>query len=140
MAMVPTDPLIPKSEFPKDSILWRGYDDTVRLLNEKTRPVLAFVIDYDGTRWPFLREILRVMPKNEKLCSLLNGPCAAMLLEVNSMPEYMAALGAGRDYHIAVLSPAGLTPMTIVNYVTGKPEALVEEIAKGLEMIASRWA
>ena len=64
---------------PKDGILWRSYDATVDLLNERSRPVLAFVIDHDGTRWPFLREIFRAMPKNEKLRSLLNGPCAAML-------------------------------------------------------------
>ena len=78
------------SEFdsPKDGILWRGYDETITLLNEKARPVLAFVLDDDGTRWPFLREIFRAMPKNEKLRNLVNGPCAAMLLNADSMPAY----------------------------------------------------
>jgi hypothetical protein len=136
----PLDPLRPEFKSPKDGILWRSYDDTITILNEKTRPVLAFVMDYDGTRWPFLREILRAMPKNEKLRNLLDGPCVAMLLKADSMPEYMAALGAGRDYHIAILSPAGLTPLEIFNYVTGKPETLVEKIASDLEAIASLWA
>jgi len=80
------------------------------------------------------------MPKNEKLRNLLDGPCAAMLLQADSMPEYMAALGAGRDYHIAILAPTGLTPMATFNYVTGQPEALVEEIARAVEAIAPLWA
>ena len=140
MTMSPSDQLMSESEFPKDGILWRSYDATVDLLNERTRPVLAFVIDYDGTRWPFLREIFRAMPKNEKLRSLLDGPCAAMMLEADSMPEYMDDLGAGSDYHIAILSPAGLTAMRIFNYVTGEPEALVETIAGAMEAIAPIWA
>ena len=139
MASIPTDPLVPDFELPKDGILWRGYDDTLTEINEKARPVLAFVMDYDGTRWPFLREILRAMPKNEKLRNLLDGPCAAMLLQANCMPEYMAALGAGGAYHIAVLAPTGLTPMVTFNYVTGQPEALIDEIARVVEAIASLW-
>ena len=79
------------------------------------------------------------MTKNEKLRSLLNGPCAAMLLEVDSMPEYMGDPGAGSDYHIAILSPAGLTAMRIFNYVAGEPEALVEKTASALEAIAPLW-
>ncbi len=140
MTMPPNDPLKSEPEFPEDGILWRSYDAAIDLLNERTRPVLAFVVDHDGTRWPFLREILRAMPKNEKLRGLLNGPCVAMLLEVDSMPEYMGDLGAGSDYHIAILSPAGLTAMRIFNYVTGEPEALVETIAAALEAIAPLWA
>ena len=140
MARISTDTLAPDSEFPEDAILWRGYDDTLTLIKEKARPVLAFVMDHDGTCWPFLREILRAMPKNEQLRNLLDGSCAAMLLQADSMPEYMAALGAGGTYHIAVLAPTGLTPMVTFNYVTGKPEALVEEIARVVQAIASLWA
>jgi len=96
-------------------------------------------MDDDPTCWPFLREIFGAMPKNEKLRNLLNGPCAAMLLKADSMPEYMGALGAGSDYHIAILSPEGLTPMGTFRYVAGKPESLVEEIAKALEAVAPYW-
>jgi hypothetical protein len=131
---------MPEFDFPKVGILWRSYEDTIILLNERTRPVLAFVMDYDGTCWPFLREILRAMPKNEKLRHLLGGPCAAMLLKADSMPKYMAALGAGSDYHIAILAPAGLTTLQIFNYETSNPEALVEKIAGSLEVIAPLWA
>jgi hypothetical protein len=131
---------MPEFEFPKDGILWRSYDDTIALLNEKTRPVFVFVMDYDGTHWPFLREIFGIMPKNEKLRNLLNGPCAAMLLKADSMPDYMGALGGGSNYHIAILAPAGLTPMVTFNHVTGEPEALVEEIARALEALAPQWA
>lgn len=129
-----------KSEFPKDGILWQSYDATITLLNERTRPVLAFVLDYDGICWPFLREIFRAMPKNQNLRNLLDGPCAAMLLKADSMPEYMATLGAGSNYHIAILSPAGLTPMASFDYVTAEPEALVERIVSAIEAIAPFWA
>jgi len=63
MARIPTDPLMPEFEFPKDGILWRSYDDTIILINEKTRSVLAFVMDYDGTRWPFLGRSSGLCPK-----------------------------------------------------------------------------
>ena len=139
MVTTPRDSRIPEFEFPKEGILWRSFDDTINLLKEKARPVLVFVMDHDGLHWPFLREVFSAMPKNEKLRSLLNGPCAAMLLQGDSIPEYMAALGAGGAYHIAVLSPAGLTPMVTYNHVTGKPDELVEKIATALEKLAPIW-
>ena len=137
MDKILSDTHISEFEFPKEGILWRSYEDTIALLRDKTRPVLAFVMDYDGTRWPFLREILKTMSGNGKLRDLLNGPCIAMLLEVDSMPKDMTETGAGSDFHIAILAPTGLNPMTIFNYVTGEPEALVEEVAKALEAIGA---
>jgi len=120
-------------------ILWQDYDGTIRLLKEKARPVLLFVLDQDGTRFPFLREILAAMPRNEKLRTLLNGSCTAMLLKPDSMPEYMQDLGAGSNYHLAILSPAGLTPLVTFDYMTGHTEKLVEEIAKVLEAVSRSW-
>ena len=131
---------MPKSNTPKDGIPWLSYEATVALLREAPRPVLAFVLDQDGARWPFLREIFAAMPKSPKLRTLLDGPCAAMLLKADSLPEYLATLGAGCSYHIAVLSPAGLTQMACFDYVTGDPEALVEEIASALAAVAPIWA
>jgi hypothetical protein len=139
MDKTPRDPLRGEFEFPKDGILWRSYEDTIALLNEKTRPVLAFVMDQDATCWPFLREIFKEIPKNKKLRDLLNGSCIAMLLKIDVMPKDMAEMGAGSAYHIAILAPTGLNPMTIFNHVTGKPEALVEQIAKALEVMAPFW-
>ncbi|MEO8434622.1 MAG: hypothetical protein ABI596_06980 [Pyrinomonadaceae bacterium] len=52
----------------------------------------------------------------------------------------MAALGAGSTYHIAVVSPAGLTTMVSSNHVTSKPEELAEEVANVLERLAPIWA
>jgi hypothetical protein len=120
-------------------IRWRDYDGIIRLLKEKPRPVLVFVLDNDGTRFPFLREILSAMPRNEKLRTLLNGSCAAMLLKSDSMPGYMRDLGAGSSYHLAILSPAGLTPLVTFDYVTGQPEKLVKEIANALEAVSKSW-
>jgi len=137
---IPTSDLhVPESKFPRDGILWRDYDATIVALEERARPVLAFVIDQDGTCWPFLREIFKVMPKNEKLSNLLNGPCVAMLLQADSIPEYMADLGAGSSYHIAILSPSGLTLMKSFSYVTAESEELVKQIADSLEAIARYW-
>jgi hypothetical protein len=124
---------------PAEGIYWRDYDGTISLLREKSRPVFLFVLDTDGTRFPFLREILLAMPKNEKLRTLLNGPCAAMFLKSDSLPEDMQAFGAGSNYHLAILSPAGLTPLATFNYVTGNPQALVEQIAATLEAVSQAW-
>lgn len=127
-------------EMPPAGIFWRDYEAVIGLLKEKPRPVLVLVLDADGAREPFLREILRAMPKNEKLRALLHGPCVAMLLQADALPEYLRDLGAGSNYHFAVLSPSGLTPMVTFDYVTGKPEALVEEVVKVLESVAQFWS
>jgi hypothetical protein len=129
---------MPEFEF-KDAILWRNYDETIALLKEKRRPVFAFVLDESGICWPFLREIFKAMPRNEKLRNVLNGPCIPMLLKADALPEYMkelGTLGAGGGYHIAILDPSGLTPMAKIDYVTGDPDALVEKIARALEAVA----
>lgn len=124
----------------EDGILWRSFEDTKQLLEERTRPVLMFVKDHGPRDWPFLREILRAMPRNDKLRGLLNGPCVPMLLEADALPEYMATLGAGHSYHIAVLSPAGLTTMARFDHTTGDPNALVSVIAGVLERLAPIYA
>ena len=124
----------------RDGILWYGYDGAIALLKDRARPVLMLVMDEDGTRWPFLRELLKALPENKKLCGLLDGPCVALLLKADALPGYLAALGAGSAYHVAVLSPAGFTPLVIFDYVTGNPTALAAEIADGLEKIAPHWA
>jgi hypothetical protein len=130
---------MPEFGFPKDGIVWRSYDDTIDLLNTRQRPVLLLVLDGDGLRWPFLREIFRLMPKNERLRNVLNGPCAAMLLKANEMPEDMKLLGAGTNYHIAILSPSGLTPMVTFDYMTREPAAVVEAVTRSLEAVAPIW-
>src|SRR5438132_4481493 len=84
---------MPEFAFPKDGILWRSYDETIALLKEKPRPVFAFVLDESGICWPFLREIFKAMPKNEKMRNVLNGSCIPMLLKADSLPEYMKELG-----------------------------------------------
>ena len=61
-------------------------------------------------------------------------------LEADALPEYMATLGAGDSYHIAVLSPAGLTTMARFDHITGDPDALVRDIAGVLERLAPVYA
>jgi hypothetical protein len=65
-------------EFPQKGVLWLVWDDeTPRIINERKQPILLFVRDTDPIVWPFLREILKEMPKNGKLRTLLHERCFA---------------------------------------------------------------
>lgn len=128
------------SEVAKSGILWQGYNKTISLLKETSRPVLLFVQDEDPANWPFLREIFRAMPKNQKLRELLAGPSVAMLLKPSEIPEGLSMVGAGTSYHIAILSPVGFTPIATFHHTTGDPEALVESIAADLNRITATWS
>jgi hypothetical protein len=48
-------------------------------------------------------------------------------------------LGAGSRYHIAVLSPYGLTPMVTFNPASGSPFKVVNEIVRVLERLVEAW-
>lgn len=128
-------------EFPKDGILWRKWGkEAVDEILAKDRPVLLFVADSDPVVFPFLREIFRAMPKSEKLRALLHDEMIGLFLEVGAVPENEVGLyGAGRHYHLAVLSPSGLTPLVTFNVVRGNPEKLVEEIVEVLNRLIARW-
>jgi hypothetical protein len=127
-------------EFPDDGVLWRGWnEDTLRLIAERDKPVLLFVANSEPTVWPFLREIFKVMPKNAKLRQLLHDGCPALLLKADEVPEELSSLGAGSRYQIAILSPSGLTPMVTIDPISGKPDAVVAEIAAVLERILKAW-
>ncbi len=128
------------SEFPDQGILWRGWDDeTLRLINEKQQPVLLFVADTDPFVWPFLRETFKEMPKNAKLRDLLHARCPALFIKADSLPEELTALGAGSRYHIAILSPYGLTPLVTIDPTGGKPAETVDRIALLLERVLETW-
>ena len=78
---------ITDKEFPDKGILWRGWnDETLRITQEKNRPVLPFVADADPFVWPFLREIFKAMPSNARLRDLLSDFYAVMFIEVDSIP------------------------------------------------------
>jgi hypothetical protein len=127
------------SELSGEGIIWKSYDQTVELLKENPPPIFAFVLDYDGTRWPFLRAIFEALPKNEKLRDLLSNACIPMLLQADSLPAPLAELGPFgpvEGYHLAILSPVGLIPLKTFDYVTRDPALLVAEIADALDQIA----
>jgi hypothetical protein len=128
-------------EFPEQGILWRGWnEETLRIINEKEKPVLLFVADGDPMVWPFLREIFRVMPGNAELRTLLHDVYPALFIKADELPDELKVLGAGSRYHIAVLSPYGMTPMVTFNVVTGRPAELVAEIAAVLERLLPAWS
>jgi hypothetical protein len=123
--------------FPEQGILWRGWnDDTRSVIAREQRPVLLFVADTDPAVWPFLRETLREMPANARLRALLHDFFLPLLVEAQALPEYLKDLGAGSSFHIAVLSPSGLTPMVTVDPVSGDPADTVESIVLILERLA----
>ena len=134
--MTTTDEL----EFPDKGILWRSWDDeTLRVINEKRQPVLLFVADADPFIWPFLRETFGEMPKNAKLRHLLHARCPALYIEADKLPEELTALGAGSRFHIAILSPYGLTPLVTIDAVSGRPEDVVARIVSVLDRILEAW-
>ena len=86
-------------DFPDKGILWRGWnDDTLRIIQEKSRPVLLFMADTDAFVWPFLREIFKAVPANVRLRELLNDFYSAVLVKADSIPVDLEELGAGNKY------------------------------------------
>jgi hypothetical protein len=127
-------------EFPDRGILWRGWEDeTLRIINEKQQPVLLFVADTDPFVWPFLRETFKAMPNNIKLRDLLHARFLALYIEADKLPEELKLLGAGSRYHVAILSPHGLTPLMTIDPMGGKPTEIVERIVLALERILENW-
>jgi hypothetical protein len=131
---------MPTPRFPEEGILWRGWsDETLKAIDEKKRPVLLFVADPDPLVSPFLREIFKEMPANARLRALLHEFYLALYIEANALPELLKELGAGSRYHIAILSPYGLTPMITFDAISGKPASVVDEIVVVLERLLDAW-
>jgi hypothetical protein len=127
-------------QFPEEGILWRDWsDETLKIIDEKKRPVLLFVADPDPSVWPFLREVFKEMPGNAKLRALLHEFFVALFIKADALPNLLKQLGAGSRYHIAVLSPYGLTPMVTIDPVSGKPAEVVNEIVSVLERLVDAW-
>lgn len=128
-------------EFPEKGILWRGWDEeTLKIIREKNRPVFLFVADSDPLVAPFLKAIFKAMPANEKLRGLLHEFFPAVFIKADSLPEDLKLFGAGNGFHIAVLSPAGFTPLITFDPVSGSPEKMVEEIVAVLERLRKVWS
>jgi hypothetical protein len=137
MAMTPREPSEP--ETPEQGIQWRGWNDgTLRLIQERERPVLLFVADPDPMVWPFLRETFKAMPGNARLCELLHEFYTPLFIEADSLPDDLKAFGAGSRYHVAVLSPYGFTPMVWVN-VLRAPDEVIATIVDTLERLEDAW-
>ena len=129
-----------ESQFPDEGIFWRGWnEETLALIQQRGLPVLLFVADPDAIAWPFLKAVFKAMPANAKLRELLHGRYPALFVEADALPEEQKLLGAGSRYHIAVLSPAGLTPMITIDPVHGAPTEVVAEIARILERLDEVW-
>jgi hypothetical protein len=128
-------------EFPKDGILWRGWDEaTVRGIADRGRPVLLFVADPLHPLWPFHREIFAAMPRNQRLRALLHEEFPALYLDARQMPAEMLHLGAGQRYHIAILQNPGFDPLLTFDPVTGDPDHLVSEIVLVLQRLLANYA
>ena len=128
-------------EFPRDGILWRKWGkEAVDEILAKDRPVLLFVADRDPLLFPFLREIFRSLPKNEKLRQILHKEIIGLFLEADAVPENELGLyGAGKNYHLAILSPSGFTPMVTFPFHVCTPSEVVEQIVVALERLLETW-
>lgn len=128
-------------DFPDKGIIWlRWGNDSLDFIAEKNRPVFLFVGDTDPTIAPFLRALLRAMPKNAKLRGLLHEQFPALFIEANAgVPEELAMFGAGSKFHVAILSPAGLTPLCTINPVHGNTDEVVDWIVEALERLVGIW-
>jgi hypothetical protein len=134
-----TDPETPALEFPGSGILWRGWnEETLRLVQQRERPVLLFVADPDPLVWPFLRETFKAMPTNTKLCELLREFYTPLYIEAGLLPDDLKAFGAGSRYHVAVLSPYGFTPLVWID-VLRPPHEVIAAIVDTLERLADAW-
>ncbi|HTT48734.1 MAG TPA: hypothetical protein VMG39_12120 [Pseudolabrys sp.] len=128
------------ADFPDAGIVWKKWNaETETELAERERPILLFVADPDPMVFPFLRAIFQAMPVNGRLRELLHGEFPALYVEAGAIPEAIGAYGAGRQYHIAVLSPYGLNPLVVFDPVRGDAAAVVAEIAAVLDRLLPAW-
>lgn len=120
-------------EFPTDGILWHEWNEvTEQLIAERDRPVLLAVLNPEPTVAPFLKAVLRAMPADAELREMLHSYYIAVMLRADAIPDYFRDLGAGSRYNIAILSPAGLTPLATIDPAGGKPQEIVQTITKVL--------
>jgi hypothetical protein len=128
------------TDFPDAGIVWKKWNaETEAELAQRARPILLFVADPDPMVFPFLRAVFQAMPANARLRDLLLGEFPALYVEAGAIPEALSAFGAGRQYHIAVLSPHGLNPLVVFDPVRGDAAALVAEIVSVLERLLPAW-
>ena len=134
-----TAPETPAPEFPSSGILWRGWnEETLRLVQQRERPVLLFVADPDPLVWPFLRATFTAMPANARLRELLHEFYTPLYVEASSLPDDLKAFGAGTRYHLALLSPYGFTPLVWVN-VLQPPDKVIAALVDTLERMQDAW-
>ncbi len=128
------------SHFPDKGILWRVWnDDTRNEIAQRKCPILLFVLDRNPVIGPCLKQLFEALPLDAKLRELLRKCFLPLLLEAEALPEELRILGAGSWFHIAVLSPDGLTPMVTIDPMKGTPAEVINEIALILERLASVW-
>jgi hypothetical protein len=137
----PLEQKLTRADFPDRGILWLRWEPaSLDLIAEKGRPVFLFVGDQDPTVAPFLRALLRAMPRNETLRRLLHDEFPALFIESGAtVPEELATFGAGSAFHVAILSPAGLTPLFTFNRLDGDPDERASSIADALERLVGIW-
>jgi ABC-type uncharacterized transport system ATPase subunit len=119
---------------------WNG--ETQKEIAERAMPVLLFIYEPEevpGIMHPFCREVLYHMESNQRLVELLNTDFISLKINSDKIPEYLSFLGAGKTYYLAILSPAGLTPLGTLDIVTGKPEEIAENLVKVFEKLKSTW-
>ena len=114
---------------PDKGILLRGWDDhTLRIIQEKNRPVLLFVADMDPFVWPFLREIFKAMPANARLRQLLNDFYPALFIKADANPSRPQDTRRRQQLlHRRAVTLRRLTPMVTIE-IQRSPEVVVRTL------------
>lgn len=125
---------------PEGIIPWLRWDErSLDLIAQKAKPVLLFVSDPNSAIAPFLRALLEAMPRNTELRRLLREQFLALFIEHGSLPEQLASYGAGSAFHVAVLSPSGLTPICTIDPVHEHPDEVAGWIVEILNRLVGIW-
>ena len=128
------------SRQPDDEIDWHGWNaGTLKKIAEKDRPVLVLVVDPHPTVAPFLKAIMEAANRNVRLCQLTRHDFMALYMPVEDLPNELSSLGAGKHYHLGIVSPDGFTPMTTFPFHTCTPSEVVEQIVVALERLLETW-
>ncbi len=120
---------------PNDTIPWLAWSPkTLERMRAEPRPTLLFVEDPEnGLVAPFLRAILEEMEAHDGLRALLSEWAWPLKVRAKGIDDFLAAMGAGKDYHVCITPSGQLTPLVVVDTVTGDPAATVAEIFRALK-------
>lgn len=120
---------------PNDAIRWLEWSPkTLERMRAEPRPTLLFVEDPEnGLAAPFLRAVLEELEAHDGLRALLSEWAWPLKVRADRLDDFLAAMGAGKAYHVCITPAGQLTPLVIFDAVTGDPAAVAAEVFRALK-------